>query len=290
MASLLSTSPATNEIQNIMNEVKQEISSTREETAAPQNVPIQTHIVYVLDKSGSMWDLKNDTIGSFESWCASQETKIEGEDLPPRLSIVQFSSPDDIKFTHYDNIKNRKKLIYEPDGSTALYDALGLVFDEYGSEENVIVLINTDGQDNTSIKWNRQKIKEKIEKFKQEKGWIFEFAAANQDAWAVGNSMGIDTSINYVPTPQGLRALSQNQMNTSINYRRNSVQRQRSTPIIGSVSRRVGTDLSTEHGMPPFSGLLGDHLVRPQPPRLRPRRIDLSGLGERGVSDSVGPM
>ena len=79
-------------------------------------------------------------------------------------------------------------------------------------------------------------------------------------------------------------------MNTSINYRRNSVQRQRSSPIIGSVSRRVGTDLSIEHGMPPFSGLLGDHLVRPQPPRLRPRRINLSGLGERGVSDSVGPM
>ena len=99
-------------------------------------------------------------------------------------------------------------MIYEPDGSTALYDALGLVFDEYGSEDNVIVLINTDGQDNTSMKWNRQKIKEKIEKLKQEKGWIFEFAAANQDAWAVGNDLGLDTSINYVPTPQGLRTLS----------------------------------------------------------------------------------
>lgn len=287
MTSLLSTSPTTIEIQNIMNEVRNEISSTREETQAPENVPVQSHIVYVLDKSGSMYNLKSDTIGSFESWCKSQETKIEGEDLPPRLSIVQFSDPHDIEFKHYDNIKDRDILVYEPEGCTALYDALGLVFDEYGTEENVIVLINTDGQDNTSIKWTKEKIKEKIEKFKEEKGWIFEFAAANQDAWAVGNSMGIDTSINYVPTPQGLRTLSQNQMNTSLNYRRNSVQRQRSTPVIGSVGRRVGTDLSTEHGMPPFSGLLGDHIV-PRP-RRTPPAIDLSGL-DRTSSDWLGPV
>ena len=55
----------------------------------------------------------------------------------------------------------------------------------------VIVCIVTDGMENDSKEYNNNTIMNLINKQKEKKKWGFIYLAANQDAFAVGNSLGI---------------------------------------------------------------------------------------------------
>ena len=72
----------------------------------------------------------------------------------------------------------------------------------------------------------------------------FEFSAANQDSWAVGNEIGITNTQNFVPTPAGLTESMNVSRHRSLGFRQSSAQRMRqmtpnarrprSQPIAGS--------------------------------------------------------
>lgn len=249
MSSLVTNNEKTNVIEPEMAQIAQEVSNELREveiTSRPisaQTVPVQTHIIYVLDRSGSMGPLKTAVEENYEGWCKTQETVVEGEDILPRLTLAQFSDglPE---ISHYDNIKDREPLNFEPSGCTALYDCLGRIFEEYGNEEGAIVVIYTDGEENASRKWSKEMITKKINKLTNDKGWKFEFSAANQDSWAVGNEIGITNTQNFVPTPAGLTESMNVSRHRSLGFRQSSAQRMRqmtpnarrprSQPIAGS--------------------------------------------------------
>ena len=189
------------EMAKIAEEVTSELraveSSSRPESA--QTVPVQTHLIYVQDRSGSMHGLTAAVEEGFESWCKTQEEPVEGEDLSPRLTLVQFSH--DVEIQHYENIKEREPLHFKTFGTTSLYDCLATIFDEYGNEEGTIVLINTDGLENSSRRWSKEMVGKKIKELTEKKKWKFEYSGANQDSWEVGNSIGITNTQDYVATP-----------------------------------------------------------------------------------------
>jgi hypothetical protein len=54
----------------------------------------------------------------------------------------------------------------------------------------------TDGEENSSKEFNRQQIFDLIKR-KEAEGWTFVFLAANIDAWAVGQSIGLQASASY---------------------------------------------------------------------------------------------
>lgn len=248
MSSLVTENTTNTEIEEEMAAISREVSNELREVdvtsrpASAVTVPVQTHIIYVLDRSGSMQPLKKAVEENFEGWCKAQETVVEGEDMLPRLTLAQFSDGNP-EITHYDNIKERKLLKYDPCGCTALYDCLGRIFEEYGNEEGAIVVIYTDGEENSSNRWTKEMVTKKIIHLQEEKGWKFEFSAANQDSWAVGNSIGITNTQDFLPTPDGLSRALRVSRNTSLGYRQSSAQRireppgarrVRSQPILGS--------------------------------------------------------
>ena len=89
----------------------------------------------------------------------------------------------------------------EPSGSTALLDAAGRAINETGArlaamDESqrpglVVVVIVTDGHENASREINRAQIRQMIEHQQSVYRWQFTFLAANQDAFAEGESLGI---------------------------------------------------------------------------------------------------
>lgn len=91
-----------------------------------------------------------------------------------------------------------------PRGSTALLDAVGRAITETGSRlaamketerpSLVIFVIVTDGQENSSRTFTREKIREMIQHQRTVYKWPFTFLAANQDAFAEAASLGIDPS------------------------------------------------------------------------------------------------
>ena len=166
-----------------------------------------TELVFILDKSGSMWGMEKDTIGGFNSMIEKQKN-VEGKAL---VSTVLFANESTVLHDRkpLEQIKPLTRKDYVPDGSTALLDAIGEAIrhisnvHKYAREEDVpehtIFIITTDGMENSSRRYTFDKIKEKIELQEKKFGWEFVFAGANIDAVEVGSRMGLGRGsvVNY---------------------------------------------------------------------------------------------
>lgn len=190
-------------------------------------------IVLIIDKSGSMETIKDDAIGGFNSFLAQQK-KID------RDANVTFVLFDDRYQTVHDgvNIQKMENLTedtYIPSGRTALLDAVGVTIDRVGERldaleesekpENVIVFILTDGMENASSDYNRDRVKEMIELQSSKYGWEFIYGGANQDAFAEAGGLGIkaQNTFNFEATGEGTRMAYEESSNMVASFRRRPV-------------------------------------------------------------------
>jgi len=172
----------------------------------------KTAILFVLDRSGSMRPLKEDVMGGFDTLIKEQAAE-EGE---ATLTLVQFDDKYQVDYKDVP-LSEVPPLVFEPRGLTAYYDALGRGMVELGEtlsalpeEERpgkVIVVVMTDGEENSSQEWNHEMLKAKVEEQKNKYSWEFVFAAANLDAEAVGASLGIANNANFVASSVGTRSV-----------------------------------------------------------------------------------
>lgn len=174
-----------------------------------------THICIVLDASGSMSDIEDDTKGSFNSFIKAQKAA-EGKTV---LDIYQFSGEVRRIVEHVDLASFSDDLMarYTCSGCTALNDAVCTAIDTLGQEfaamkeedrpENVLMVIITDGFENASRKFSSSDVKERIKHQAEKYNWEFQYLAANQDAFATGSAMGIaaDNCAAFAATPAGMR-------------------------------------------------------------------------------------
>lgn len=168
-------------------------------------------LVVILDESGSMGNVTNDTIGGFNVFLETHQ-KMPGE---ARLTLVKFDTKYEIVHNGVDvrSAKPLDKTTYNPSGCTALLDAVGRAIDEVGkrfdtaSEDEkpgkVIFLIITDGEENSSVEYKLHQVKEKTTKRQDVDKWEFIFMGANQDAWAEAGKMGYANAVNYSVADMG---------------------------------------------------------------------------------------
>jgi Mg-chelatase subunit ChlD len=164
-----------------------------------------TLIVVVLDKSGSMGSCRDEVTSGFNHFIEEQK-KVPGN---ASVSIVMF---DTVYTTPVVNIPLERinvldKTNYTPYGNTALLDAVGRAIrdaDVSAGDRQVVFVIVTDGQENSSHEFTRTRIKELITE-RQGKGWDFIFLGANQDAFSEAQGMGVPTAnvANYSSTVRG---------------------------------------------------------------------------------------
>lgn len=190
-----------------------------------------TRIVVVLDRSGSMGKIKDDTIGGFNQFLEDQK-KAPGK---AQMTLVLFDHEYNIVFAGEDinNVEKLNDKTFVPRGMTALLDALGrtinTTYDQIKSAkkkdrpEQVIFVVVTDGQENNSKEYERDAIFKMITTMKEEEKWQFVFLGANQDAIKEGGLYGFDvgTSISYATTKDGVQS-SYNTMSDKISAYRSS--------------------------------------------------------------------
>ncbi len=83
---------------------------------------------------------------------------------------------------------------YQPAGGTPLYDAIGECVRRIDAKgRDVLVVIITDGEENSSREFSREKILALI-KEKEALGWKFVFLGAEIDSYQVGGAMGMTTT------------------------------------------------------------------------------------------------
>lgn len=159
-----------------------------------------TEVVFILDRSGSMGGLEQDTIKGYNSLIRKQKDE-EGRLL---LSTVLFDHVSEVLHDRVD-LKEAPLLTskdYFVRGSTALLDALGSSIRHIGnihkyckkkdSPDKTLFIINTDGYENSSVLYNFDQIRKMIEHQKSRYGWEFLFLGANIDAIATARRFGID--------------------------------------------------------------------------------------------------
>lgn len=169
-----------------------------------------THIAVLLDRSGSMGDIKDDAIGGFN--CFLKEQKAAGANAT--LTLVQFDT-ESTDVVHESmpilEVPDLNHQTFQPRGGTPLLDALGQTIDSTGRalaaipEANrpnkVVFVVITDGQENSSHRHTKASVKEKIDHQSDRYNWQFVFLGANQDAFdeagAVGIAMG--NAANFSP-------------------------------------------------------------------------------------------
>jgi len=188
-----------------------------------------TEIICILDRSGSMNATINDAIGGFNSFIETQK-KVPGE---AKVTLVLFDDQYDIIESGKDigKIKLLNESTYVPRGMTALLDAVGKTINNVGTRlasteederpEKVMVAILTDGEENASKEFTKEKVNEMIEHQKTKYQWDFVFLAANQDAIQAGTSIGINAQscFAYVANGVGTRSAYNNLTSYTTNFR-----------------------------------------------------------------------
>ena len=150
-----------------------------------------SHIYFVLDRSGSMASCVDDTIGGFNTFIDNQKK----DNMEAYMSLYLF----DNEYTSlYENkliseVLNLDTKTYVPRGSTSLLDAIGCTIKTAEKTDNNIIVILTDGFENTSKTYTKCHVKDLIE-MKEHMGWNFVFLAANQDAISTAQSLGINSN------------------------------------------------------------------------------------------------
>lgn len=158
-----------------------------------------TDITIVLDRSGSMSVVRDDTIGGFNTFLKEQQAQPSAANL----TFVQFD--DQYEVVHLGvpikDVPELDALTFVPRGWTALLDAIGRSINDTGARiakmehynrpAKVIFVIITDGAENRSTEFTHDKIKEMIKLQTETYNWDFVFLGANQDAISVGSSMGM---------------------------------------------------------------------------------------------------
>lgn len=168
--------------------------------------PNLTHVALVLDRSGSMAPIAAETVAGVRAFLAEQ-AKLPGR---VRISLVLFN--DVVRTVVWDKAIDGFALAdddYKPHGNTALYDAIGETVARLGNDlslapedarpGNVTVCIVTDGYENSSRHYARERIADMVAHQQAKYAWRFTYLGANQDAVLMGQTIGIsgDASLTY---------------------------------------------------------------------------------------------
>jgi hypothetical protein len=158
---------------------------------------------FVVDQSGSMAGLENQTIEGFNTQLKT--IKKLKEEFPQNEYIVSVTYFEDevidvIRFGKVEDIPLLNRENYNPGSSTSLLDAIGQTIysieEKFGNEikedkATVVLVILTDGYENSSCKFSYEQIAKDIDRLNETKKWIFTFLGAGINAQSITNRINI---------------------------------------------------------------------------------------------------
>jgi hypothetical protein len=172
--------------------------------------PDYTALLFIIDESGSMFNIAKDMEGGIKTLLEEQD-KLDGK-LTVDVAYFDhgFRYPVSMALAADANVQ------IIPNGMTALHDAIvrgstlfGQSLAELPEEDRpgtVMVVIVTDGLENSSKESTKGDVKALITKQQDEFNWNFVFLGANQDAVLAGESFGLrkGASLTYDASAVGV--------------------------------------------------------------------------------------
>jgi Mg-chelatase subunit ChlD len=164
--------------------------------------PNYTHILFILDRSGSMGERGKAEaaiggINHFTDEQAEQEGKCTA-------TLVQFDTQEPYEVVYsmqaIDAVERRDPSNFRPRGGTPLLDCIGAAITTelaaiesmHDADQPGLVLVNvlTDGEENSSREWTLDRIRTLLQEV-QDKGWKVMYTGAGIDAFADAQRLGL---------------------------------------------------------------------------------------------------
>lgn len=184
--------------------------------------PNRTLIGILVDRSGSMETMKHDMEGGIDSFIESQQLlDPDGMPIPGAcdVTLAQFDTSYDIVYgpTPIDRAPHYQLV---PRGGTALLDGIGRFVTEIGASlnrrpehlrpEKVLIVIVTDGEENSSQRWSQRAVHDLVTQQQDVYRWQFVFLGANIDSFAVARSFGIasNSTMDFSDAPVAMASMA----------------------------------------------------------------------------------
>jgi len=157
----------------------------------------------IVDKSGSMSDCIPTTISGYnEQMQAINSLQARFPEQEIKIGLTVFNQEVSHQFFGVNpaEVEPLTRENYQPDGSTALLDAIGMTAslikernqtDLLSADNTVVVVIITDGYENASRLYNLQRIRKMITDLEASDQWTFSYLGATLDAVDVADSLAI---------------------------------------------------------------------------------------------------
>ena len=211
-----------------------------------------TEIVFILDRSGSMAGLEDDTIGGFNAMIEKQKR----EPGDAYVSTLLFDNVSEVVHDRVDiqKIESMTRKEYYVRGCTALLDAVGKAIHHIGNvhkyarpedrPEKTLFVITTDGMENASRQYSYDRVKMMIERNTDKYGWEFLFLGANIDAAKEAARFGIraDRAANYHADSEGTGVIYETVSEAICHVRKCA------TPLAADWKQRVDEDYKKRGG------------------------------------------
>ena len=159
-------------------------------------------LIFLIDRSGSMYGSEEDTIGGFNSFIEKEKLK-KGN---TRVTTILFDHEYEMLYKRkdIDDVNKLTRDEYYVRGSTALLDAIGKTITTLDREidNKALFVITTDGMENSSVEFSKSQIKSMI----QNHNWEFIFIGADIDSYSEAGQIGIRRThvANYKKSRKGV--------------------------------------------------------------------------------------
>lgn len=187
------------------------------------------HVCFIIDESGSMSGTESDIIGGFKKVIDEQKANRNGNCA---ISLYKFESRVNKIYMGKDvnDVEYLDEKSYRPGGCTAMNDAIGTAIDEIGKwidsmdeaekpEKNLIVIM-TDGEENSSREYSFDKVKEMIKHQEEKYNWSFMYLGADISDASYAKGYGFEHRL--YSSKKSLHK-TYDMINTSLNCYRSSV-------------------------------------------------------------------
>lgn len=170
-----------------------------------KNLENEMDIIFLLDKSGSMYGSEKDTIGGFNSIIKEQKS----DEVQAKVTTILFDHEYEMLYKRKDlfDVDELTEKEYQVRGSTALLDAIGRTIITMKKEISgkVLFVITTDGRENSSVEFTKTQIKNLI----TNSNWEFLYLGADIDSYGEAAGIGINQEhvANYRKTAEGINEM-----------------------------------------------------------------------------------
>jgi len=153
-----------------------------------------THVLLITDKSGSMAPVQTDVRGGYNTYLDNLSEDADNWSITSVLFdtyVTTLCETTGVSDAPRLTVKN-----YQPGGNTALLDAVGTGVSNLekrltlGDGDKVMVVIQTDGEENSSREWTYDAVRELIDRLDGKNGWGFLFIGQGPAAWEAGRRLG----------------------------------------------------------------------------------------------------